>query len=78
MSVVCKSWKFIVSDNRLWIHFLQNPHDAWDSTFFEKLTCDLVVFDTMLPAWEYIEIRELQIHSTIGFYELCCIWRAMN
>ncbi|KAK4355118.1 hypothetical protein RND71_024089 [Anisodus tanguticus] len=36
MSVVCKSWKFIVSDNRLWIHFLQNQHDAWDSTFFAE------------------------------------------
>lgn len=36
MSVVCKSWKFIVSDNRLWIYFLQNQHEPWDSTFFAE------------------------------------------
>ncbi|XP_060188380.1 actin-related protein 8 isoform X2 [Lycium barbarum] len=36
MTAVCKSWKFIVSDNRLWIYFLQNQHEPWDSTFFAE------------------------------------------
>lgn len=36
LSSVCKSWKFIVSDNRLWIYFLQNHHEPWDSTFFAE------------------------------------------
>ncbi|KAJ7015461.1 actin-related protein 8 isoform X1 [Populus alba x Populus x berolinensis] len=34
LSVVCKSWRPLVSDNRLWIYFLQNYHDTWDSVFF--------------------------------------------
>ncbi|KAF3622402.1 Actin-related protein 8 [Capsicum annuum] len=36
MSLVCKSWKFIVCDNRLWIYFLQNQNEPWDSTFFAE------------------------------------------
>lgn len=38
MSVVCKSWKSLVSDNRLWIFFLQNHnhHDSWDSVIFSE------------------------------------------
>ena len=36
LSAVCKSWKFIVADNRLWISFLQNQQEPWDSTFFAE------------------------------------------
>lgn len=36
LSAVCKSWKFIVADNRLWIYFLQNQQEPWDSTFFAE------------------------------------------
>ncbi|KAF8414322.1 hypothetical protein HHK36_002323 [Tetracentron sinense] len=36
LSVVCKSWKFIVSDNRLWIFFLQNQQESWDAIFFAE------------------------------------------
>lgn len=36
LSVVCKSWRSLVSDNRLWIYFLQNYHDSWDSVFFAE------------------------------------------
>ncbi|XP_048231383.1 actin-related protein 8 isoform X2 [Ricinus communis] len=36
LSVVCRSWRSIVSDNRLWIFFLQNYHDLWDSVFFSE------------------------------------------
>nr|XP_016442653.1 PREDICTED: actin-related protein 8-like [Nicotiana tabacum] len=36
LSSVCKTWKFIVSDNRLWIYFLQNQHEPWDSIFFAE------------------------------------------
>lgn len=36
LTSVCKSWKYIVSDNRLWIYFLQNHHEPWDSTFFSE------------------------------------------
>ncbi|XP_019196420.1 PREDICTED: actin-related protein 8 [Ipomoea nil] len=36
LTAVCKSWKFIVSDNRLWIYFLQNQQDPWDSIFFAE------------------------------------------
>ncbi|CAK9180724.1 unnamed protein product [Ilex paraguariensis] len=34
LCAVCKSWKLIVSDNRLWIYFLQNQREPWDSNFF--------------------------------------------
>ncbi|XP_052207271.1 actin-related protein 8-like isoform X4 [Diospyros lotus] len=33
---VCKSWKLIVSKNRLWIYFLQNQEEPWDSIFFAE------------------------------------------
>lgn len=37
LSVVCKYWKFVVSDNRLWIYFLQNASEQpWDSVFFAE------------------------------------------
>ncbi|KAJ6422936.1 hypothetical protein OIU84_023967 [Salix udensis] len=36
LRVVCKSWRSPVSDNRLWIYFLQNYHDTWDSVFFAE------------------------------------------
>ncbi|GFP94784.1 actin-related protein 8 [Phtheirospermum japonicum] len=36
LRAVCKSWKFLVSDNRLWIYFLQNQAEPWDSVFFAE------------------------------------------
>ncbi|CAK7323891.1 unnamed protein product [Dovyalis caffra] len=36
LSTVCKSWRQLVSDNRLWIYFLENYHDTWDSVFFAE------------------------------------------
>jgi actin-related protein 8 len=37
MSVVCKSWKLLVSDNQLWIFYLQHQRDeSWDSIFFAE------------------------------------------
>ncbi|KAL3643217.1 Actin-like protein arp8 [Castilleja foliolosa] len=36
LRAVCKSWKFLVSDNRLWIYFLQNQAEPWDSIFFAE------------------------------------------
>ncbi|OVA01384.1 F-box domain [Macleaya cordata] len=35
-SIVCKSWKFMVSDNRLWIFFLQNQQESWESIVFAE------------------------------------------
>nr|XP_004499695.1 actin-related protein 8 [Cicer arietinum] len=38
LSVICKGLRFLVSDNRLWLHFLQR-HQAdpsWDSVFFAE------------------------------------------
>lgn len=34
MGMVCKSWKCLVSDNSLWIFFLQNQLEPWDSVLF--------------------------------------------
>lgn len=36
LSTVCKSWKFIIADNRLWIYFLENQLEPWDSIFFAE------------------------------------------
>ncbi|KAI3496759.1 hypothetical protein L1887_39134 [Cichorium endivia] len=36
LTCVCKSWKFMVSDNMLWIYFLRNQQEPWDSTFFAE------------------------------------------
>lgn len=35
-SLVCKSWKLLASDNRLWIFFLQNGKESWDSVLFAE------------------------------------------
>ncbi|KZV56327.1 actin-related protein 8 [Dorcoceras hygrometricum] len=36
LRAVCKSWKFILSDNRLWIYFLQDEQEPWSSIFFAE------------------------------------------
>jgi actin-related protein 8 len=38
LSVICKSLRFFVSDNRLWLHFLQTHQSdpSWDSVFFAE------------------------------------------
>ncbi|XP_031257545.1 actin-related protein 8 [Pistacia vera] len=36
LSVVCKSWRLLVSDNRLWIHHFQNLPEPWESVFFAE------------------------------------------
>ncbi|KAK7271406.1 hypothetical protein RJT34_27273 [Clitoria ternatea] len=40
LSVVCKALRFLVSDNRLWVHFLQTHQSepSWDSLFFAETT----------------------------------------
>lgn len=35
-SLVCKSWKLLASENRLWIFFLQNGKEPWDSILFSE------------------------------------------
>lgn len=34
LSSVCKSWRSLVSDNRLWIYFLHNQQEPLDTIFF--------------------------------------------
>ncbi|KAK6947158.1 F-box domain [Dillenia turbinata] len=38
LCVVCKSWRFLIKDNHLWIHFLRNQPETWDSIFFAETT----------------------------------------
>ena len=33
---ILKIRKFVVSDNCLWINFLQNQHESWDSIFYAE------------------------------------------
>ncbi|KAE8702752.1 Actin-related protein 8 [Hibiscus syriacus] len=40
LSYVSRAWRLLVSDNRLWIYFLQNHQhngDHWDSVFFAEM-----------------------------------------
>ncbi|EPS73796.1 hypothetical protein M569_00960, partial [Genlisea aurea] len=36
LRAVCKTWKILVSDNRLWMYFLQNQPQQWESIFFAE------------------------------------------
>ncbi|KAK4782488.1 hypothetical protein SAY86_016590 [Trapa natans] len=36
MSLVCKSWSSLVSDDRLWVSFLQHQAEPWESIFFAE------------------------------------------
>lgn len=36
LTSVCKSWKLTVSDDILWIYFLQNQQDPWASILFAE------------------------------------------
>ncbi|KAI3492933.1 hypothetical protein L1887_42428 [Cichorium endivia] len=38
LTAVCKSWKLIVSDNRLWVFYFQNQHVPWDSILFSEIS----------------------------------------
>ncbi|GMY30732.1 actin-related protein 8 isoform X1 [Fagus crenata] len=63
MSVVCKSWKLLVSDNQLWIFYLQHQRDeSWDSIFFAETSLrpgyPLQTFFT-----EMQELSFMRIHS---------------
>ncbi|KAL6975123.1 Actin-like protein arp8 [Sarracenia purpurea var. burkii] len=60
LSTVCKSWKLIVSDNRLWIHFLQNQKEPWDSIFFAerhlRLAYPLQALPNQMPELSFMHI----------------------
>ncbi|KAL0000345.1 hypothetical protein SO802_014126 [Lithocarpus litseifolius] len=61
MSVVCKSWKSLISDNLLWIFFLQNhPYESWDSISFAETTLrsgdPLQTFPTQMPELSFMRI----------------------
>ncbi|KAF5796326.1 putative F-box domain, Actin family, F-box-like domain superfamily [Helianthus annuus] len=37
LAAVCKLWRVIVSDNKLWMYYLQNQVVPWDSIFFSEV-----------------------------------------
>ncbi|XP_027061116.1 actin-related protein 8 [Coffea arabica] len=60
LSSVCRFWKFIVADNRLWIYFLQNQQEPWDSIFFAETHLrsgyPLQMFPTQMPDLSFMHI----------------------
>ncbi|KAI4307538.1 hypothetical protein L6164_030714 [Bauhinia variegata] len=53
LSLVCKAWRSLVSDNRLWISFFQTNHPdhlPWDSIFFTEtnLSCGYPLLTSVL------------------------------
>ncbi|KAG8386564.1 hypothetical protein BUALT_Bualt03G0161400 [Buddleja alternifolia] len=63
LRAVCKSWKYIVSDNRLWIYFLQNHNkeEAWDSVFFAE---------THLRSGYPLRVFPAQMHDDLSFMHI--------
>ncbi|XP_030548991.2 actin-related protein 8 isoform X2 [Rhodamnia argentea] len=59
-SLVCKSWKSLVSDDRLWISFLQNQSQPWESIFFAETNlrfgCPVQTFSSEVPELSFISI----------------------
>ncbi|KAI7734787.1 hypothetical protein M8C21_005453 [Ambrosia artemisiifolia] len=37
LTAVCKLWRLIVSDNKLWMYYLQNQAVPWESIFFSEV-----------------------------------------
>ncbi|KAA8523493.1 hypothetical protein F0562_009916 [Nyssa sinensis] len=64
LSVVCKYWKLIVSDNRLWIFFLQNQQESWDSICFSETHLrsgyPLQAFPNQIPQLSFMHIYGLR------------------
>ncbi|XP_059444411.1 actin-related protein 8 isoform X1 [Corylus avellana] len=60
LSLVCKSWYSLASDNRLWIFFLQNQQDSWDSIFFAETSLrssyPFLTFSTQTPELSFMRI----------------------
>ncbi|KAB1200136.1 Actin-related protein 8 [Morella rubra] len=60
MSLVCKCWYSLVSDNRLWIFFLQNQKESWDSIFFAETTLragyPFQTFSSHMPELSFMRI----------------------
>ncbi|XP_042001776.1 actin-related protein 8-like [Salvia splendens] len=59
LRAVCNSWKFLVSDNRLWIYFLQHQPDPWDSVFF---------VETHLRSGYPLQVFPAQMHDLSFMY----------
>ncbi|KAI4321744.1 hypothetical protein MLD38_035091 [Melastoma candidum] len=60
MSLVCKSWRSLVSDDRLWIYFLQNQQEPWESILFAeanlRLGYPIQAVSSQLPRLSFMNI----------------------
>ncbi|ERN19028.1 actin-related protein 8 isoform X1 [Amborella trichopoda] len=70
-SLVCKSWRDALSDNRLWMLFLQNQLDSWDSILFAETHLrngfPLQSHDSCLSELPFKQIHNMraQVHGSI-------------
>ncbi|KAJ6301419.1 hypothetical protein OIU77_015675 [Salix suchowensis] len=61
LSVVCKSWRSLVSDDRLWMYFLQSyHHDTWNSVFFAET--NLQKFSCHIAKSSFMRIYRQRVH----------------
>ncbi|XP_022886529.1 actin-related protein 8 isoform X1 [Olea europaea var. sylvestris] len=71
LRAVCKSWKYIVSDNELWMYFLQNQEQPGDSILFAETHLrsgfPLQVFPTQAPDLSFMHIygQRVQVPGAI-------------
>ncbi|RVW25202.1 Actin-related protein 8 [Vitis vinifera] len=63
LSLVCKYWKFLVSDNQLWLYLLQkeqNQPGSWDSLVFAEthlqMGYPLLTFNDQMPQLPFMHI----------------------
>ncbi|CAK7323888.1 unnamed protein product [Dovyalis caffra] len=59
LSVVCQSWRSLVSDDRLWIYFLQQNHDPWHSVFFAET--NLQKFSSLIAKSSFMSIYRQRV-----------------
>ncbi|KAF9667206.1 hypothetical protein SADUNF_Sadunf16G0308900 [Salix dunnii] len=60
LSVLCKSWRSLVSDDRLWMYFLQSYHDTWNSVFFAET--NLQKFSCRITKSSFMRIYRQRVH----------------
>lgn len=71
MSAVSRNWNSLVSDNRLWIFFLQNGHDTPESIFFAEINLrsgyPLPAPSSQLPQLPFMRIysQRMQVPDSI-------------
>ncbi|KAH9804550.1 actin-related protein 8 [Citrus sinensis] len=79
LCVVSRSWRALVSDNRLWIFFLQHQQEPWDSIFFGETTLGSgYPYQTLVTGLSFMHIygQRAQVPGSViidgEYFEISC------